>query len=192
MSQIKPLFEGACIQCHNPEEDKKEGAEYEMTKKEANFICRESYGEDVIRPGDGNDSPVYWMTTIHLDDPDDPEAMPPKKPLNEYQQQIIKDWIDQGAEYEEHWSWAPIAAPAPPNGAQGADAIDAFVDARLAAAGLEPAPLADRRTLQGLRDDLRDLGAAKIAGVYRIPDAAAASARRQCRFSLGSTSLRAF
>ncbi len=101
MTQIKPLFEGACIQCHNPEDAKSEGAEYDMTTKEASFIGGESYGEDVIRPGDGNDSPVYWMTTIHLDDPEDPEAMPPKKPLNEYQQQIIKDWIDQGAEWPE-------------------------------------------------------------------------------------------
>jgi len=101
MTQIKPLFEGACIQCHNPEDAKSEGAEYDMTTMEATFIGGESYGDEVIKRGDGNDSPVYWMTTIHLDDPDDSEAMPPKKPLNEYQQQIIKDWIDQGAEWPE-------------------------------------------------------------------------------------------
>ncbi|MEM6916124.1 MAG: SUMF1/EgtB/PvdO family nonheme iron enzyme [Verrucomicrobiota bacterium] len=101
MKQIKPLFEGACIQCHNPEDAKSEGAEYDMTTQEATFAGGRGYGEDVIIPGDGYDSPVYWMTTIHLDDPDDPEAMPPKKPLNEYQQQIIQDWIDQGAKWPE-------------------------------------------------------------------------------------------
>lgn len=101
VTQIKPLFEGACVQCHNPEKAKKEGAEYDMTTKEATFAGGESYGEDVITPGDGNDSPVYWMTTLHLDDPDDSEAMPPKKPLNEYQQNLIKDWIDQGAKWPE-------------------------------------------------------------------------------------------
>lgn len=101
MTQIKPLFEGACVQCHNPEDMDDEGAEYDMTTMEATFAGGESYGEDVITPGDGNDSPVYWMTTVHLDDPDDSEAMPPKKPLNEYQQNIIKDWIDQGAKWPE-------------------------------------------------------------------------------------------
>ncbi|MEM1441478.1 MAG: formylglycine-generating enzyme family protein [Verrucomicrobiota bacterium] len=99
MKQIKPLFEGACVQCHNPEDAKKEGAGYDMTTKEASFAGGRGYGEEVILPGDGYDSPVYWMTTIHLEDPDDPEAMPPKKPLNEHQQQIIQDWIDQGAKW---------------------------------------------------------------------------------------------
>ncbi|MEL6432061.1 MAG: DUF1549 domain-containing protein, partial [Planctomycetota bacterium] len=61
-----------------------------------------------------------------------------------------------------HWSWAPLEVPTPPDDALGSSAvgsvaadtrpdgsaeIDAFVDARIAAAGLEPAPLADRRTL---------------------------------------------
>lgn len=101
VTQIKPLFEGACIQCHNPEKADSEGADYDMATKEAAFLGGSAYGDEVIKPGDGNDSPVYWMTTIHLDDPDDSEAMPPKKPLNEYQQQIIKDWIDQGAEWPE-------------------------------------------------------------------------------------------
>ena len=101
MTQIKPLFEGACVQCHNPEKADDEGAEYDMTTMEATFKGGESYGSDVITPGDGNDSPVYWMTTIHLDDPDDSEAMPPKKPLNEYQQNLIKNWIDQGAKWPE-------------------------------------------------------------------------------------------
>jgi formylglycine-generating enzyme required for sulfatase activity len=101
MTQIKPLFEGACIHCHNPEKAADEGAEYDMSTRKAAFAGGESYGSDVIVPKDGNDSPVYWMTTIHLDDPEDPEAMPPKKPLNEYQQNLIKDWIDQGAEWPE-------------------------------------------------------------------------------------------
>lgn len=90
MKDIKPLFEGACVHCHNPEKAADEGADYDMSTKEAAFAGGESYGSDVIVPKDGNDSPVYWMTTLHLDDPDDSEAMPPKKPLNERQTEIIK------------------------------------------------------------------------------------------------------
>jgi len=100
-TQVQPIFEATCIQCHNPDKADKDGAEYDMSTMEAAFAGGESYGEDVIKPGDSNDSPVYWMTTIHYDDPDDPEAMPPKKPLSEAQQNIIRDWIDQGAEWPE-------------------------------------------------------------------------------------------
>jgi hypothetical protein len=41
------------------------------------------------------------MTTVHLDDPKDPEAMPPKKPINEQQQQVLFSWIQKGAEWPE-------------------------------------------------------------------------------------------
>ena len=101
MTDIKPLFEGACIQCHSPEKASEEGADYDMSTKEAAFAGGESYGSDVIVPKDGNDSPVYWMTTLHHDDPDDSEAMPPKKPLNDFQAEVIKRWIDDGAKWPE-------------------------------------------------------------------------------------------
>jgi formylglycine-generating enzyme required for sulfatase activity len=101
MTQVKPLFEATCLQCHNPDDADDEGAEYDMSTMKAAFKGGESYGRDVIRPGDSNDSPVYWMTTIHYDDPEDPEAMPPKKPLTEAQQNVIRDWIDQGADWPE-------------------------------------------------------------------------------------------
>lgn len=98
---VAPLIEGACVHCHNPEKAEKDGGGYDMTTKAATFKGGDAYGEDVIRPGDANDSPVYWMTTVHLDDPEDPEAMPPKKPLNEKQQQILFSWIQNGADWPE-------------------------------------------------------------------------------------------
>ncbi|MCB1089692.1 MAG: hypothetical protein KDM63_21810, partial [Verrucomicrobiae bacterium] len=99
MTEVKPLLEGACIQCHSAEKAEDEGGEYDMSTKASAFGGGESYGQDVIKPGDANDSPVYWMTTVHLDDPKDPEAMPPKKPLNEQQQQVLFSWIQNGAEW---------------------------------------------------------------------------------------------
>ena len=96
MKDVKPIFEGACIHCHGPNEENLEG-DYRMDTKEATFKGGDAYGKDVIKIGDPKDSPVYWMTTVHIDDPKDPEAMPPEKPLNEAQQQIIHDWIAAGA-----------------------------------------------------------------------------------------------
>ncbi len=101
MTQVKPLFEGTCVHCHSPEHAEDDGADYDMTTMEAAFDGGSSYGDEVIKPGDSNDSPVYWMTTLHLDDPEDSEAMPPKKPLTDAQQNIIRDWIDQGADWPE-------------------------------------------------------------------------------------------
>ena len=100
-TDVAPLISGTCVQCHNPEKMDKDGGGYDMTTKAATFKGGDAYGEDVIRAGDANDSPVYWMTTIHLDDPEDPEAMPPEKPLSEYQQQILFSWIQNGAEWPE-------------------------------------------------------------------------------------------
>ncbi len=97
---VKPIFEGACVQCHRPDAEEKNGG-YHMDTREAAFKGGDAYGEGVINPADVNDSPVYWMTTVHLDDPEDPEAMPPKRPLNEQQIGIIRDWISQGAEWPE-------------------------------------------------------------------------------------------
>ncbi len=98
MTEVAPIIEGACIHCHGPKEAE---GEYRMDTKSAAFMGGEAYGEDVIKAGDANDSPVYWMTTVHLDDPNDPEAMPPERPLNEKQQQILFSWIQNGAEWPE-------------------------------------------------------------------------------------------
>src|SRR4029077_7249611 len=58
-------------------------------------------------------------------------------------------WIDEGAEYEGHWSYQPIVRPDPPvvAAATVTSPIDAFIRARLAAEGLKASMEADPRTL---------------------------------------------
>ncbi len=86
--------------------------------------------------------------------------MPPKGPgLTGRQVALLRSWIDQGAVWPEsarqpsrgtHWAYRPLVRPALPavrNRAAVANPIDAFVQSRLEAAGLTPAPPADRRTL---------------------------------------------
>jgi hypothetical protein len=48
-----------------------------------------------------------------------------------------------------HWAYQPLRRPSPPISApgRGAHPVDAFIRSKLAGAGLEPAPEADRRTL---------------------------------------------
>jgi hypothetical protein len=58
--------------------------------------------------------------------------------------QTIREWIQQGAGYEPHWSFIPPARPAVP---AGQNAIDWFIRTRLEREGLKPSPEAGKRTL---------------------------------------------
>jgi len=78
--------------------------------------------------------------------------MPPPtshRKLTAAQKQLLKDWIAQGAPWEEHWSFVAPKLVTPPATMDKwvRNPIDQFVLAKLKAAGLKPGPEADRRTL---------------------------------------------
>ena len=89
--------------------------------------------------------------------------MPPTEALTATEVAVLEEWITAGAhwpeampvvadastisaEAREFWSFQPVRRPAVPHG-ETASPIDAFLLATLKAAGLEPVPLADKRTL---------------------------------------------
>ncbi|MEX2559523.1 MAG: DUF1549 domain-containing protein, partial [Pirellulales bacterium] len=64
--------------------------------------------------------------------------------------ELLKRWIDEGAEYRAHWAFIPPERPVPPAIAHEQlvrNEIDRFVLARLEKEGLEPSPEADKETL---------------------------------------------
>ncbi len=64
--------------------------------------------------------------------------------------ELIKRWIVEGAQWKGHWAYLAPARPREPDlKAEGRDRgeIDRFIRAGVLANGLEPSPLADRRTL---------------------------------------------
>jgi hypothetical protein len=70
--------------------------------------------------------------------------------LKPEEKEKIRKWIAQGAPWEPHWAFIKPARPALPvvkNAKWVRNPVDAFILARLEAAGLAPAPEADRRTL---------------------------------------------
>jgi hypothetical protein len=79
--------------------------------------------------------------------------MPPPKSghvVSAQEAELIRRWIAQGAPYADHWSFQlPKKAPLPAvrNAKWARGPLDRFVLARLEAAGLKPAPEADRYTL---------------------------------------------
>ncbi len=80
-------------------------------------------------------------------------VMPPAstgKKLTEKQVQVLRDWIQQGAEWEGHWSFIRPELPEVPEVSDPAwksNPIDAFVLKRLDTAGLPHSPPADKVTL---------------------------------------------
>lgn len=134
---IRPVLASKCYACHGPDEDKREGG--------LRLDVREEAVKEAIQPGQPEASAFWQRITSH--DPDD--VMPPPsspKPLTDSERQLFRQWISEGAEYQQHWSFVPIQRPPVPE--VGAfNPIDAFVRAELSKHALEPAPQADPITL---------------------------------------------
>lgn len=93
---VKPILEHNCVSCHR--EDNAKGKVRLDTKKAA-FA-----GDDVIIPGNPDDSSLYWTTILPSDDE---LVMPPFKhedkdyPLRDEEKEILKNWIQGGAAWPE-------------------------------------------------------------------------------------------
>ena len=141
---IRPLLADRCFHCHGPDEgDRQAGLRLDRADSEGGAH------ESAIVPGSSEESELF--ARIISDDPD--TIMPPpdshKKPLTDSEKELIRQWIDQGGEYEGYWAFLPPEMPKLPEGPLGEDAqpIDRLVRASLQREGLTPAPQADKRTL---------------------------------------------
>ena len=157
-SQIKPLLSDRCFACHGPDENARK-ADLQLHTREGAFA---KLDDDLvaITPGKPQASELYRRITAT--DPDD--LMPPpesKRKLSGGEKELIRRWIEQGAEWREHWSFVPVAAvEVPPLGqvAWPKNEIDHFTLAKLREANIEPSPLARReQRLRRLSFDLTGL-----------------------------------
>ena len=137
---IRPIFSKTCFACHGPDANARE-AGLRLDVREAAIAKRD--GVQPIVPGNAAASEVYRrMITKDVDD-----RMPPAEfhtQLSAAEIERVKQWINAGAEYEDHWAFISPKRPSVPGGRR---AIDHFVRAGLKAAGLKPARRADRATL---------------------------------------------
>ena len=136
---IQPILSENCFHCHGPDAKHRE-ADLRLDT----FAGATAAG--AVKPGQSADSEL--ILRILSSDPG--EVMPPPKSnlkLTAAQKQLLKRWIDEGAQYSKHWSFiAPVrpAVPAVPATARIQNPIDAFVVARLVQENLLPAAEADR------------------------------------------------
>ncbi|MEZ6119969.1 MAG: PSD1 and planctomycete cytochrome C domain-containing protein [Pirellulaceae bacterium] len=145
---VLPILSDRCFHCHGPnEEDRQANLRLDMSDGNEGAYRNES-GLPAISPGKPDESEV-WLR-LNTDDPD--MAMPPadshKEPLSDEEKQIIRQWIEQGAQYESFWAFVSPEMPdiAAPNGSD-TSAIDVLVHRQLREANLSPSPPADKRTL---------------------------------------------
>ena len=139
--QIKPLLAQHCYACHGPD---REGQENDLR-----LDRREDALAAAIVPGDPDSSSL--LERIHSKDPD--LRMPPpatKKPqLDKEEIALLREWVAQGAAFEEHWAHRPPTR-LPPQGEVRSwtrGPVDDFITDYQEREGLSPAVAADRRTL---------------------------------------------
>ena len=146
---VKPILSDRCFACHGPDANTREG-NLRLDTEEGAFAALDSLGQQhAIVPGDLKNSSMFQRITSN-----DPDLMmpPPNSNLTLTDQEIalIAKWIEQGAEWKEHWSLIPPAKPEVPKVKQEQwvkNPIDKFILSRLEQKGLQPTPEATKESL---------------------------------------------
>jgi hypothetical protein len=139
---VLPILSNHCFACHGPDE-KQRKAKLRLDLKDGLFGERETVLVNAGKP----ESSELFLRVSH-GDPE--ERMPPQKfpkPLKPSQVNTLKEWIKQGAKWENHWAYAPPMRPSLPDKGKDLSPIDRLILARLQETNLSPAPATDPRTL---------------------------------------------
>ncbi len=143
---IRPIFSENCFACHGPDKPKRK-ADLRLDNAEGAFA--DLGGHFALVPKKPGDSALHQRLT----EKDPRRRMPPAstgKSLSPRQIELIRRWIEQGAQYQKHWALIPPRRPDLPkvhDEKWGRNPIDRFLLARLESEGLKPSAEADRRVL---------------------------------------------
>ena len=141
-THIRPILNKNCVSCHG---GIKQSGGFGLVFRE-NALKETDSGKYGIVPGNSSKSELYQRLIHH-----DPEMRMPfeESPLKEEEIRLIKKWIEQGAEWEDHWAFLPPKPITPPqleNDWTTSD-IDFFILEKIEENGLKPSPSADQITL---------------------------------------------
>ncbi len=148
--QVRPILSKHCYACHGPDAAQLE-ADLRLDQKQT-ALAELSSGKRAIVPGD----PAASQLIARITTDDAAERMPPAEdgePLSAGQVEILRRWIEQGANWQEHWAYQPVRRPATPEVNEREwpqTPIDRFILRRLEREGLRPSPrLRARRSSAG-------------------------------------------
>jgi hypothetical protein len=144
--QIRPILSDACFKCHGFDEGSRQAGL--RLDSSAGATAKLESGAQAITPGKSAASELVRRVTST----DASEQMPPPgsgKTVSPAQIELLKKWIDQGAEYQLHWSFVAPVRPTVPAVKAGVvvNPIDSFILDRLSREGLTQAASADKVTL---------------------------------------------
>ena len=163
-SKVRPILAHHCYECHGPEKQKSD-----LRLDHISTILRGGERGPALVRGDVEASRIVEAARYQNTD----LQMPPRRKLADEQIAVLEQWIAMGAPWPdepapageasgrgterydvqqrkaEHWAWRPIRKAVPPRVARTdwpLTEIDRFILAALEAAGVAPAPPADRTT----------------------------------------------
>ncbi len=142
---IRPILTNHCYQCHGPDEQHREA---DLRLDDAASALAPRDGSPVIVPG----QPKRSVLISRITSPDNDIVMPPrelKKDLTPEQIETLVQWIQDGAEFEEHWSFQSPQRPTPPTteSTWPQNPIDHFVLSQMQDLNLSPNDPASREIL---------------------------------------------
>ena len=135
LRDVRPILAEKCLICHGPDDQK---ANLRLDTHEG--IVGDLGGYSAVVPGSLDESELWWRVA----EAGGEDRMPPHdsgKFLTENEVDVLRRWIQSGAEWREHWGFAPLlATPAPrvKNGGWVRDPLDIHVLAKLEAEGELP------------------------------------------------------
>lgn len=143
---VRPILSDKCFACHGFDpKARKAGRRLDSLEGAA----AELKGVRAIVPG-SLDKSEAWLRILSGEAT---EVMPPpktNKTLTPLEKQTIKKWIEQGAKYEQHWSFVPVAPvnlPEVRNFSWPRNPIDRFILARLEKEGISASAEAAKESL---------------------------------------------
>ena len=143
---IRPILSDTCFKCHGPDKAQRK-ADLRLDKHQDAIADRGEY--QAIFPGKSDQSELFRRVTSD----DSEEKMPPPDSglqLSDAQIELIRRWIDQGAEWEKHWSFIPPKRPSLPEvnaKSWPRNGIDNFISVKQQENGLQPSAEAEKETL---------------------------------------------
>ena len=144
--EVRPILSEYCFPCHGPDAEQRK-ASLRLDTRDGLFGVSGNSGPIIPRNPDQSE----LITRILSTDPDD--RMPPPKanhPLSSKQNDILQQWVREGAEWQQHWAFEPILNPSillPPNSNWIRNGIDHFIHQRHSENRLIPADEASREEL---------------------------------------------
>ncbi|MEZ6126689.1 MAG: PSD1 and planctomycete cytochrome C domain-containing protein [Planctomycetaceae bacterium] len=144
---VRSILSDRCFFCHGPDSSHREA--------DLRLDVRAAAVASVIQPGNADESEL--LKRLLSTDPD-VQMPPPKsgKSVSADEIEVLRRWINEGAEYQGHWAFEPVVRPLIPQPDAATvksfpgwttNPVDRFLLKRMQAAGLRPNPDAERETL---------------------------------------------